>query len=537
MGIRILGAGGHKQKDIFGTVCIVGAGIAGLIAATRLARLKRHHVILLESGLRHVDPAIKALNEIDNCTGNYNGAMETRLRGLGGTSLLWAGKLLPLSHHDTVGRAYLSTPGWPFDIAELEPYRHEIESFMGVDTASYEETITDMLDPRRLLARDDPDFCLRWPKRPSSKRHNLAYVFRREIESCDNLEIWLGATVIGFDFDGAAAKLRSVTISSPERLPIKVIAQEFMLTAGTLESTRLLLLADRQSNHVISRTCGTLGRYFNDHFGLEAALLRPLDRTSINRILGDRMLRFSLRHLHFELRASSQQQSEIGSAYFDVGVELPPSSSLTACRNILNRVKRGKRDITFEQMKFLVKDAPSLLHTAEWQWLRGQQYWPRDALLPLKIWVEQLPHWQNRLSLSDRTDALQVPMLKVELTKTDSEEKTFRAMVEKIDCYWKRRLDNVCRLEWKPEISQTAHRIVDLSLDQAHPAGSTRMGISAAESVVDKDLKVHSISNLSVASASVFPTSGSANPTFTVMQLAMRATDAMVRRLDRSPGR
>jgi choline dehydrogenase-like flavoprotein len=43
-------------------------------------------------------------------------------------------------------------------------------------------------------------------------------------------------------------------------------------------------------------------------------------------------------------------------------------------------------------------------------------------------------------------------------------------------------------------------------------------------------LRVHRIANLSVASASVFPSSGSANPTFTIMHLAMRAADALVTR-------
>jgi choline dehydrogenase-like flavoprotein len=57
------------------------------------------------------------------------------------------------------------------------------------------------------------------------------------------------------------------------------------------------------------------------------------------------------------------------------------------------------------------------------------------------------------------------------------------------------------------------------------------MGDDPATSVVDRQLRVHAISNLSVASASAFPSSGSANPTFTIMQLAMRAADAIAARL------
>jgi choline dehydrogenase-like flavoprotein len=68
---------------------------------------------------------------------------------------------------------------------------------------------------------------------------------------------------------------------------------------------------------------------------------------------------------------------------------------------------------------------------------------------------------------------------------------------------------------------------VDSATDRAHPAGSTRMGINPLDSVVDPRLRVHRIPNLSVASASVFPSSGSANPTLTVMLLAMRAAETL----------
>jgi len=40
--------------------------------------------------------------------------------------------------------------------------------------------------------------------------------------------------------------------------------------------------------------------------------------------------------------------------------------------------------------------------------------------------------------------------------------------------------------------------------------------------VVDAQGRVHSLANLYLAGASVFPTSGSANPTFTIVALSIR---------------
>jgi len=147
------------------------------------------------------------------------------------------------------------------------------------------------------------------------------------------------------------------------------------------------------------------------------------------------------------------------------------------------------------------------------------------------IRIEQLPQWHHRISLSDQKDALQLPKLKLEWKKTDADENLFRVMIEKIDRYWKDHLANICDLEWKPEVLNSEVGMVNLAMDLAHPAGSTRMGTSASNSVVDRHLRVHRIENLSVASASIFPSSGSANPTLTIMHLAMRAADSVAKHI------
>jgi choline dehydrogenase-like flavoprotein len=54
--------------------------------------------------------------------------------------------------------------------------------------------------------------------------------------------------------------------------------------------------------------------------------------------------------------------------------------------------------------------------------------------------------------------------------------------------------------------------------DVFHPSGTTRMG-----AVVDTDLKLQD--GLYVCSSSVFPTAGCANPTLTILALALRLSD------------
>ncbi len=62
-----------------------------------------------------------------------------------------------------------------------------------------------------------------------------------------------------------------------------------------------------------------------------------------------------------------------------------------------------------------------------------------------------------------------------------------------------------------------------------HHIGTTRMSSEPGDGVVDPDCRVHGVGNLYVASASVFPTSGQANPTLTLLALTFRLAERLGR--------
>ena len=55
-----------------------------------------------------------------------------------------------------------------------------------------------------------------------------------------------------------------------------------------------------------------------------------------------------------------------------------------------------------------------------------------------------------------------------------------------------------------------------------HMIGATRMGNSPDESATDAWGRVHGMDNLYVAGSSLFPAAGAANPTLTIVALALR---------------
>jgi choline dehydrogenase-like flavoprotein len=59
------------------------------------------------------------------------------------------------------------------------------------------------------------------------------------------------------------------------------------------------------------------------------------------------------------------------------------------------------------------------------------------------------------------------------------------------------------------------------------------MGHDLTTSVVDADCRLHTVPNVYVAGSSVFPTSGYANPTYTIVALAIRLAEHLVQVLAR----
>ena len=94
---------------------------------------------------------------------------------------------------------------------------------------------------------------------------------------------------------------------------------------------------------------------------------------------------------------------------------------------------------------------------------------------------------------------------------------------------------NLCR---KDDIGRIAMKenIYNLegfeSLGSYHHLGGTRIGINEFDSVVNKDLKVHNVNNLYVSGSSNFVTGGYTNPTFTIIQLALRLADKIDKELN-----
>lgn len=503
--------------------CIVGAGIAGLLLATRLAR-KNKTVVVLESGNAAFDPVIHGLNQIENPSGRYSRELNGRYRGLGGSSTRWGGRMIPISEHDSQPRPHVSESGWPLALSDLERYNHEIEDLFSIGRDSYEEIDQKGQGIPWQFPSDEETFKIRWAKCPTFKRCNIATLLRQELESRTNVTVWLGATACDFDIDRTNRKLNAIGARNLNGKRITVNADNFIIAAGTIESTRMLLLMREASDRNAFARCNVLGRYFQDHLKAEVATIDRRESEATNRLFGYRFANSIRRDLHWELSLTAQREDAVSSAFAYVAMDLD-GSPLDDVKKVAHGMQQRKLD--FGDMLRVSKNFGLIVQSAYWRFLRNQLFVPTSIDFRVIICAEQLPDWNNRIRLASSRDSFGVRKVLLDWGPTEAEERTFRSAIKHLGKYWSDAgFDRVCPLIWNVVSKDLKNSIIDQAEACAHPSGSTRMGNNPTESVVGPDLRCHDLPNVAVASASVFPTAGSANPTFTIMKLALWLADS-----------
>ncbi|NQV20884.1 MAG: hypothetical protein HQ511_05645 [Rhodospirillales bacterium] len=143
--------------------------------------------------------------------------------------------------------------------------------------------------------------------------------------------------------------------------------------------------------------------------------------------------------------------------------------------------------------------------------------------MSLRTRSEQAPNPDSRVTLAEEKDALGINRIQLDWRLTEIDKRTVRTLVRSIGAefgrlnYGRVRVPDWLAIDddaWSPEL-----------IGGNHHMGTTRMSENPKQGVVDKNCRVHSVGNLYVAGSSVFTTSGYANPTLTIVALAVRLAD------------
>ncbi|HEY9734658.1 MAG TPA: GMC family oxidoreductase, partial [Trichocoleus sp.] len=203
-------------------------------------------------------------------------------------------------------------------------------------------------------------------------------------------------------------------------------------------------------------------------------------------------------------------------------------------------LKSGKLP-TFKQIKDIVTNLDDLLYF-QWQkgyvershkvyhfdmggWSLRQDQEKAFSCFEVLHFTEQAPDPANRIMLSNDRDVFGYPKMQLQWRWSDQDIQSIR----RAQALFKQEFAKAGLGELKVELDQGLPRMIYPSIH--HHMGTTRMHESPKHGVVDANCRVHGVSNLYVASSSVFPTSGYANPTLTIVAIAIRVADQIKRKM------
>jgi choline dehydrogenase-like flavoprotein len=150
----------------------------------------------------------------------------------------------------------------------------------------------------------------------------------------------------------------------------------------------------------------------------------------------------------------------------------------------------------------------------------------RFGTLTLEHQFEQVPVESNRIMLATEVDSFGRPRARLDWRWSDldlaSLATTQRLLAAAVERAGVGKLD-VADWSGAPELTTPGGAF--------HPMGGTRMHASPRHGAVDATGRVHGVRNLFVCGSSTFPTGGYANPTLTVVALALRLAVAVGREL------
>lgn len=505
--LELEAAGSSYRSD----VCVLGAGIAGLVLAHRLAG-RGVKVHLLEAGGLELEERSQRMYEAEMAGDRHAGASEGRFRVFGGSSTRWGGQLLPYT--EDVFSPPVGTPSraWPIGAETIEPYYDEVLKIMGADGLPFGAELLGVLGHPAVGFGDGVR--LRFSKWAPFGRRNLAKSLGRECIASGNVTVFTHANAMAVEAAGEC--VGSVAVKNYVGGSFTFRAEQFVVCLGTIESARLLLASPCGAAGAVGNEFDQVGRYFHDHVSVRVAAFDGEARVRVLERLGPFFVQGTLHTCKLEATAVLREREGLPAVMAHVVIEEPEDSGGAAVRGMLQSLQRGDLKAARKSLLPMLRGVGDVVRLVWGSKVQRRRAVSERARVWLNMDMEQVARADNRIRLSEARDALGQRKAVVEWRAGERERDVARRFAEVVKAELERM--GIAGLSWFEDGAM---------VDTFHPMGGVRMGVDARTSVVDTELKVHGVENLYVASCGVFPAGGSSNPTFTMMALTLRLAERL----------
>jgi choline dehydrogenase-like flavoprotein len=520
---------GSDDRAVFeADVCIVGAGAAGITLARRLSSAGLD-VCMLESGAADYEKPSQDLGAGDSIGFPYYPLDQVRLRLFGGTTAVWGGRVVQLDPIDFERRPWVEHSGWPFGKETLSPYYAEALRSLDLEVTDGDEKLWDRLEIR------PPGFdadVLRTHFFQFDEQFER-FTLRRcgDLVEATNVRVLLRATVLDVQANADGTAVESIQIGNLIGGRGVVRARAFVLAAGGIETPRILLNSRGVQPQGLGNREDLVGRFFMEHPHARGGRVLPRKMWPFLKLL-------TLSHRHEGLRYAPlvraseklQERERILNSAFTLAVRRHPGAPIPPGKRFFDTIKwkvpHDHRGRSVWWVHRLAKRALGDRLGALSRWL-GATTMRRGLYVVAR--AEQAPNPASRLVLSDERDAFGLPRVALDWRFSEIDKRSLSVMMSALDSELQRL--SLGRAEPSPWLAEEEipweidPLISNHPIGGYHHMGTTRMAANPREGVVDADCRVHGLGNLYIAGSSVFPTGGWANPTLTILALALRLGD------------
>ena len=454
-------------------VVIFGSGPAGLTTALELEK-NNIPSIVIEAGDQFYSEESQEFYK-GNVNKNFiSNISESRLRQFGGTSGIWGGWCKPLEQ--------FAFNSWPINHQDLQAYQEQACDILDIKNQFQQMPLNEKFNQNEFQY--------------STVRFGDKY--EDHIKKSNKILLILN-TQLSYFIGNNQSVDRAMCISKGKNTEIK--SKIFILACGGIENSRILLWSQIKNNKLLDPKL-PIGKYWMTHSWILSGA----------GILDENKLMQSMENNYLK---------------YDGAIHLSSSERLIKEYNILSSgLYMNKKEDTNIQ-KEIIKDL--LCVAPEYGKKIAKSLFNKNLKCGnIFMHVENEANRNNRVVLdNNNVDKNNIPQTNILYPERKKSMISAKYFLEQLAIFFKK--NDIGRIA----IDKRVHDLEEIDqLGHFHHMGGTRMGNDRTTSVVDKNLKIHNLSNLYVSGSSNFFTGCYSNPTFTIIQLSIRLADNIKKKLN-----
>lgn len=452
---------------------ITGSGPAGISLALRLEEAGKK-ILIIEAGNLEVSKESQDLYSGEVIGDKYFNLDEARLRCFGGSSGHWGGNCFELDDTDF--------KNWPIKKTDLLKYKNKAKEILNLKGD---------FDKKKSYFEDFEEISFL----QSDVRFGDKYL--EHIKNSRNIFLILNTPLLKIiPYSMSTNEIEKIVVLLENKYFKEIKIKKLILCSGGIENSRLLLWSKISSNSNFLQEL-PIGHYWSDHPTGDAA------QFILNKEL-------------------NKKYENLENIQISPSKEYLIKNNLNNCRFNFKKIKNNNKDFK-KYIKDFVCLAPNLGKKLLENSIGSKSIHCFGAI---KFSTEQEGIYENKITLDNFKDKLGIPRTKINWNIKDN---VFQTLIKTLENLGNQFIEkNIGRIGIDKTIYDNNFKKINDVYGNHHHIGGTIMGKNKKSSVVDSNLKIHSLKNLYVAGSSVFSSAGHANPTYTIVMLSLRLGDHLL---------